>query len=184
MISVLQLKPSDSVNAMLERGFPVSFELGITAIIIAVISGLALGIMLSGAAAFSIMRMSLAVLGISIPNFIMATLLIQQFAVHLKWFPAATWTSPVHMVLPTVALAVGPIYREADKIKHGRSADSGLHPHGKSKGAFSRQNCDQTRIKNALMPVVTVLGTLAASILTGSFVIEKILPYREWANIS
>ncbi len=144
-------KPSDSVNAMLERGFPVSFELGITAIIIAVISGLALGIMaaLRRGGFLDYAAMSLAVLGISIPNFIMATLLIQQFAVHLKWFPAATWTSPVHMVRADCCACRRSHghYREADKIKHVRSADSGLHPHGKSKGAFSRQNCDQTRIK-------------------------------------
>ncbi|MCY8278854.1 dipeptide ABC transporter permease DppB, partial [Bacillus inaquosorum] len=104
-------KPSDSVNDMLERGFPVSFELGMTAIVIAVISGLVLGVIaaLRRNGFLDYAAMSLAVLGISIPNFILATLLIQQFAVNLKLFPAATWTSPIHMVLPTAALAVGPM---------------------------------------------------------------------------
>lgn len=86
---------------MLERGFPVSFELGMTAIVIAVISGLVLGVIaaLRRNGFLDYAAMSLAVLGISIPNFILATLLIQQFAVNLKLFPAATWTSPIHMVL-------------------------------------------------------------------------------------
>ncbi|AVM09001.1 ABC transporter permease [Bacillus velezensis] len=171
-------KPSDSVNAMLERGFPVSFELGITAIIIAVISGLALGIMaaLRRGGFLDYAAMSLAVLGISIPNFIMATLLIQQFAVHLKWFPAATWTSPVHMVLPTVALAVGPMAIIA-RLTRSSMAEVLTQDYirtAKAKGLSPVKIVIKHALKNALMPVVTVLGTLAASILTGSFVIEKI----------
>ncbi len=171
-------KPSDSVNAMLERGFPVSFELGITAIIIAVISGLALGIMaaLRRGGFLDYAAMSLAVLGISIPNFIMATLLIQQFAVHLKWFPAATWTSPVHMVLPTVALAVGPMAIIARLTRSSMSEvlTQDYIRTAKAKGLSPVKIVIKHALKNALMPVVTVLGTLAASILTGSFVIEKI----------
>ena len=171
-------KPSDSVNAMLERGFPVSFELGITAIIIAVISGLALGITaaLRRGGFLDYAAMSLAVLGISIPNFIMATLLIQQFAVHLKWFPAATWTSPVHMVLPTVALAVGPMAIIA-RLTRSSMAEVLTQDYirtAKAKGLSPVKIVIKHALKNALMPVVTVLGTLAASILTGSFVIEKI----------
>ncbi|MFK8881785.1 ABC transporter permease [Bacillus velezensis] len=171
-------KPSDSVNAMLERGFPVSFELGITAILIAVISGLALGIMaaLRRGGFLDYAAMSLAVLGISIPNFIMATLLIQQFAVHLKWFPAATWTSPVHMVLPTVALVVGPMAIIA-RLTRSSMAEVLTQDYirtAKAKGLSPVKIVIKHALKNALMPVVTVLGTLAASILTGSFVIEKI----------
>ncbi|WP_415272677.1 ABC transporter permease [Bacillus siamensis] len=171
-------KPSDSVNAMLERGFPVSFELGITAIIVAVISGLALGITaaLRRGGFLDYAAMSLAVLGISIPNFIMATLLIQQFAVHLKWFPAATWTSPIHMVLPTVALAVGPMAIIA-RLTRSSMAEVLTQDYirtAKAKGLSLVKIIIKHALKNALMPVVTVLGTLAASILTGSFVIEKI----------
>ncbi|OCB99634.1 Oligopeptide transport system permease protein OppB [Bacillus amyloliquefaciens] len=171
-------KSSDSVNAMLERGFPVSFELGITAIIIAVISGLALGITaaLRRGGFLDYAAMSLAVLGISIPNFIMATLLIQQFAVHLKWFPAATWASPVHMVLPTAALAVGPMAIIA-RLTRSSMAEVLTQDYirtAKAKGLSPVKIIIKHALKNALMPVVTVLGTLAASILTGSFVIEKI----------
>ncbi|MDJ1631865.1 ABC transporter permease [Bacillus velezensis] len=172
-------KPSDSVNAMLERGFPVSFELGITAIIIAVISGLALGIMaaLRRGGFLDYAAMSLAVLGISIPNFIMATLADSAICGSSEMVsPAATWTSPVHMVLPTVALAVGPMAIIA-RLTRSSMAEVLTQDYirtAKAKGLSPVKIVIKHALKNALMPVVTVLGTLAASILTGSFVIEKI----------
>lgn len=171
-------KPSDSVNDMLERGFPVSFELGMTAIVIAVISGLVLGVIaaLRRNGFLDYAAMSLAVLGISIPNFILATLLIQQFAVNLKLFPAATWTSPIHMVLPTVALAVGPmaIIARLTRSSMVEVLTQDYIRTAKAKGLSPFTIIVKHALRNALMPVVTVLGTLVASILTGSFVIEKI----------
>ncbi|PJY98980.1 MULTISPECIES: dipeptide ABC transporter permease DppB [Bacillus] len=171
-------KPSDSVNDMLERGFPVSFELGMTAIVIAVISGLVLGVIaaLRRNGFLDYAAMSLAVLGISIPNFILATLLIQQFAVNLKLFPAATWTSPIHMVLPTAALAVGPmaIIARLTRSSMVEVLTQDYIRTAKAKGLSPFKIVIKHALRNALMPVITVLGTLVASILTGSFVIEKI----------
>lgn len=171
-------KPSDSVNDMLERGFPVSFELGMTAIVIAVISGLVLGIVaaLRRNGFLDYAAMSLAVLGISIPNFILATLLIQQFAVNLKLFPAATWTSPIHMVLPTAALAVGPmaIIARLTRSSMVEVLTQDYIRTAKAKGLSPFKIIVKHALRNALMPVITVLGTLVASILTGSFVIEEI----------
>lgn len=171
-------KPSDSVNDMLERGFPVSFELGMTAIVIAVISGLVLGVIaaLRRNGFLDYAAMSLAVLGISIPNFILVTLLIQQFAVNLKLFPAATWTSPIHMVLPTAALAVGPmaIIARLTRSSMVEVLTQDYIRTAKAKGLSPFKIIVKHALRNALMPVITVLGTLVASILTGSFVIEKI----------
>ncbi|MGO5675276.1 dipeptide ABC transporter permease DppB [Bacillus subtilis] len=171
-------KPSDSVNDMLERGFPVSFELGMTAIVIAVISGLVLGVIaaLRRNGFLDYAAMSLAVLGISIPNFILATLLIQQFAVNLKLFPAATWTSPIHMVLPTAALAVGPmaIIARLTRSSMVEVLTQDYIRTAKAKGLSPFKIIVKHALRNALMPVITVLGTLVASILTGSFVIENI----------
>ncbi|MCY8464836.1 ABC transporter permease [Bacillus atrophaeus] len=171
-------KPSESVNDMLERGFPVSFELGMTAIVIAVISGLVLGVTaaLRHNGFLDYAAMSIAVLGISIPNFIMATVLIQQLAVNLKLFPAATWTSPMHMVLPTVALAVGPmaIIARLTRSSMVEVLTQDYIRTAKAKGLSPLKIIIKHALRNALMPVITVLGTLVASILTGSFVIEKI----------
>ena len=171
-------QPNSTVNDLLERGFPISLELGLVAITVAVISGILLGIFaaLRHNGIIDYIAMTIAVLGISIPNFILATQLIETFAVSWKILPAATWSSPMHMILPTIALATGPMAIIArltrssmlevltqDYIKMARA--KGLSPY---KIVFKHA------LKNALMPVVTILGTLLAGILTGTFVLEKI----------
>ncbi|MDY0404575.1 ABC transporter permease [Virgibacillus sp. 179-BFC.A HS] len=171
-------QPDRTVNDLLGNGFPISFELGMWTIIVAVISGIILGIIaaLRHNGIVDYLAMTIAVLGISIPNFVLATLLIQQLAVNHPIFPPATWSSPMHMVLPIIALATGPMAIIArltrstmlevltqDYIKMARA--KGLNPW---KIIFKHA------LKNALMPVVTIMGTLLAGILTGTFVIEKI----------
>lgn len=171
-------QPDQTVNDLLGRGFPVSLELGLVTIIVAVLSGIILGILaaLKHNKMIDYLAMSFAVLGISIPNFVLATLLIQELAVNLKLLPPATWSSPAHMVLPVIALATGPMAIIArltrstmlevltqDYIKMARA--KGLSPW---KIVFKHA------LRNALMPVVTIMGTLLAGILTGTFVIEKI----------
>lgn len=169
---------NQSVNDLLARGFPISFELGMITIIVALISGVILGILaaLRHNGVIDYMAMGFAVLGISIPNFILATLLIQQLAVNWEFFPVARWSSTKHMVLPVLALATGPMAIIArltrstmlevltqDYIKMARA--KGLSPW---KVIFKHA------LRNALMPVVTIMGTLLAGILTGTFVIEQI----------
>ncbi|WP_067728549.1 ABC transporter permease [Oceanobacillus damuensis] len=171
-------QPNQTVNDLLGRGFPISLELGIVTIVVAVISGIILGIIaaLRHNGFIDYMAMGFAVLGISIPNFILATLLIQQLAVNLDILPPATWSSPAHMIMPVLALATGPMAIIArltrstmlevltqDYIKMARA--KGLSPW---KIVFKHA------LRNALMPVVTIMGTLLASILTGTFVIEQI----------
>ncbi|WP_026771876.1 MULTISPECIES: ABC transporter permease [Sediminibacillus] len=171
-------QPTSTVNDLLGRGFPISLELGLVSVIVAIISGILLGIIaaLRHNGIIDYAAMAIAVLGISIPNFILATQLIQSFAVTWKILPAATWSSPKHMILPVIALATGPMAIIArltrssmlevltqDYIKMARA--KGLSPY---KIVFKHA------LKNALMPVVTILGTLLAGILTGTFVLEKI----------
>lgn len=104
-------KSSQTVNDMLGRGFPVSFELGFYTLLLAIFSGILLGVLaaLRHNGIIDYIAMSIAVLGISIPNFVMATFLIEQLAVNFPLFPVATWSSPKHMVLPILALASGPM---------------------------------------------------------------------------
>ena len=171
-------KPAQSVNAMLGRGFPVSFELGMVTLIVAVISGITLGVIaaLRHNGFIDYLAMTVAVLGISIPNFVMATMLIQQLAVNLPIFPVATWSSPMHMVLPTLALATGPmaIIARLTRSSMLEVLTQDYIRTAKAKGLKPVTIVFRHALRNALLPVVTVLGTLAASILTGTFVIEKI----------
>ncbi|MEI2663135.1 MULTISPECIES: ABC transporter permease [Bacillaceae] len=171
-------QPSQTVNDLLGRGFPISFELGMTTLIIAVLSGIILGVLaaLKHNGIIDYMAMTFAVLGISIPNFVMATLLIQQVAVTWGILPVATWTSWRHMILPTLALATGPmaIIARLTRSSMLEVLTQDYIRTARAKGLSPFKIVVKHALRNALLPVVTVLGTLAAGILTGTFVIEQI----------
>lgn len=171
-------KSSQTVNEMLGRGFPVSFELGMVTLMVAIFSGILLGIIaaLRHNGIIDYLAMTIAVVGISVPNFVMATLLIQQLAVTWQVLPVATWTSPKHMVLPTLALATGPmaIIARLTRASMLEVLTQDYIRTAKAKGLSPVKIVFKHALKNALLPVVTILGSLAASILTGTFVIEKI----------
>ncbi|NLY64385.1 MAG: ABC transporter permease [Alcaligenaceae bacterium] len=170
--------PDTTVNELIGRGFPVSFELGIWAIGIALLSGLVLGTLAAiyHNGLIDHLAMTLAVLGISIPNFVLATLLIQELSVNLGWFPAATWRTPLHMVLPIAALATTPmaIIARLTRSTMLETLTQDYIKMARAKGLSPFRVIVRHALRNAMMPVVTLLGTLMASILTGTFVIEKI----------
>ena len=171
-------KPTETVNELLERGFPISFELGIITIVVALISGITLGTIaaLRHNGVIDYLAMTIAVIGISVPNFILATLFIQVFAVYWGWFPAATWQSVSHMVLPTLALATGPmaIIARLTRASMIEVLTQDYIKMARAKGLKPWRVVVRHALRNALMPVVTILGTMLAGILTGTFVIEQI----------
>jgi len=169
---------NQSVNDLLTRGFPISFELGMITIIVALISGVILGVLaaLRHNGMIDYFAMGFAVLGISIPNFILATLLIQQLAVNLEILPVARWSSPKHMILPVIALATGPmaIIARLTRSTMLEVLTQDYIKMAKAKGLSPWKVIVKHALRNALMPVVTIMGTLLAGILTGTFVIEEI----------
>lgn len=171
-------KSSQTVNEMLGRGFPISFELGIVTLVVAILSGITLGVIaaLRHNGFIDYLAMTIAVLGISVPNFVLATMLIQQLAVNFPIFPVATWSSTMHMVLPTLALATGPmaIIARLTRSSMLEVLTQDYIRTAKAKGLSPVKIIFKHALRNALLPVVTILGSLAASILTGTFVIEKI----------
>ncbi|PAF23472.1 peptide ABC transporter permease [Terribacillus saccharophilus] len=171
-------QPTETVNDLLGRGFPISAELGMWTITIALISGITLGVLaaLKHNGIIDYIAMTLAVLGISIPNFILATLLIQQLAVNLQLLPAATWSSPMHMIMPIIALATGPtaIIARLTRSSMLEVLTQDYIKTARAKGLLPAKIVIKHALRNALMPVVTILGTLVAAILTGTFVIERI----------
>lgn len=171
-------QPDRTVNDLLSRGFPISAELGIITIIVALFSGVTLGILaaLRHNGIVDYMAMGFAVLGISIPNFILATLLIQKLAVDWEIFPVATWSSWQHMVLPVFALATGPmaIIARLTRSTMIEVLTQDYIKMAKAKGLSPWKITIKHALRNAMMPVVTLLGTLIAGILTGTFVIEQI----------
>ncbi|MFD1172476.1 ABC transporter permease [Oceanobacillus picturae] len=171
-------QPNQTVNELLGRGFPISFELGIITIVVALLSGIILGILaaLRHNGIIDYLAISLAVLGISIPNFVLATLLIQKMAVDWNILPPATWSSPAHMILPVIALATGPmaIIARLTRSTMLEVLTQDYIKMARAKGLSPWKIVLKHALRNALMPVVTIMGTLLAGILTGTFVIEKI----------
>src|SRR5699024_914943 len=144
-------------------------------IIVAVVSGIILGIIaaLRHNGIVDYAAMSFAVLGISIPNFVLATLLIQQLAVNLNLLPIATWSSPSHMVLHVIALATGAmaIIARLTRTTMLEVLTQDYIKMARAKGLSPWKIVFKHALKNALMPVVTIMRTLLAGILTGTFVI-------------
>ena len=171
-------QPNRTVNDLLGQGFPISAELGFVTVIVALISGITLGVLaaLRHNGIIDYMAMTFAVIGISIPNFILATLLIQQLAVNWNIFPVATWKSPKHMVLPVMALATGPtaIIARLTRSTMLEVLTQDYIKMARAKGLTPWKIIVKHALRNALMPVVTILGTLLVGIMTGSFVIEQI----------
>lgn len=168
----------DSVNSMIERGFPVSLKLGLVAIAFAVVSGIAIGTVaaLKQNSIIDYAAMILAVIGIAVPNFVFATLLIKYFAVEWKLLPVATWGTWKHMVLPVAALSAGPIAIIA-RLTRSNMIEVLTEDYietAESKGIPPWRIILKHALRNAVLPVVTLLGALVANVLTGSFVIEKI----------
>ncbi|TQR17274.1 ABC transporter permease [Psychrobacillus soli] len=171
-------KPNESVNELLARGFPISFELGMVTILVALLSGTILGTLaaLRHNGIIDYLAMTFAVVGISVPNFVLATLLIQQVAVTWELLPAATWSSPLHMILPILALATGPtaIIARLTRSSMLEVLTQDYIKMANAKGLSPIRIVIRHALRNALMPVVTIMGTMLAGILTGTFVIEKI----------
>ncbi|WP_127508149.1 ABC transporter permease [Paenibacillus humicus] len=179
----LDLGPSighfpDSVNSMISRGFPVSFQLGMIAILFAIVAGIALGTVaaLYKNRLIDQAAMVLAVLGIAVPNFVVATLLIKYVAVEWHLLPVAMWGTWRHTVLPGLALATGPIAIIARMTRANmvEVLTSDYIETARAKGLHPFVIVTKHALRNAVLPVVTLLGALIANVLTGSFVIEKI----------
>jgi len=167
-----------SVNSIIKRGFPYSFILGMEAIFLALSVGVLLGVV---AALYhnkfgDYAAMVFAVLGISVPSFILATILQYIFALKLQMFPIAKFDSFAHSVLPAIALATTPLAFIARLMRSSMLdvLNSDYIKTAKSKGLNSRITIYRHGIRNAILPVVSYLGPLVVAILTGSFIIEKI----------
>lgn len=169
---------NQTVNELIATGFPVSAILGLQALAIAIFFGILLGIIaaFNHNKSFDYMAMIIAILGLSVPSFIFATILINFFAIKLQWFPVATWGTWQHSILPSIALAVAPMAYIArltrSSILEVLSMD--YIQTALAKGVTGYRFIIVHVLRNALIPVVTILGPITATILTGSFVIEQI----------
>lgn len=167
-----------SVNDIIRDGFPVSATLGAWAILFALVVGVPAGIIsaLNQNKWQDNVVMAIAIIGVSVPNFVIATLLMYVFAVKLRWLPVAMWGTPKHVILPMIALAGFPAAFFA-RLMRSSTLDVLSQDYirtARAKGLSWYAVVVKHVVKNAILPVVTYLGPLIAGILTGSFVVENI----------
>ena len=168
----------ETVNDMIRRGFPVSAYIGGQALIIALAFGPALG---SFAALNQnkwpdYLSMVIAIIGISVPSFIMGTVFIQFIAKKISWLPIGGWGTWQHTILPSLALSLMPLAHIARLMRSSMLEVLGQDyiKTAKSKGITRSAVILKHAVRNAILPIVSVLGTLISNLLVGSFVIEKI----------
>ncbi|WP_348672155.1 oligopeptide ABC transporter permease OppB [uncultured Abyssibacter sp.] len=169
-----------TVNELIAQGFPVSLKLGISAMIVAVLFGSMFG-MIAAMRQNTVSDygvMTVAMTGISIPNFVVAPLLILGFAVGLGWLPAGGWNGGAwqNIVLPVVALALPQVAYVA-RIMRGSMIEvlrSNYLRTARAKGLPVRQVILRHALKPAFLPVLSYLGPATAGIITGSVVMEQI----------
>jgi oligopeptide transport system permease protein len=169
-----------TVTELILQGFPVSLTLGAAAIVVALLVGVSAG---SIAALRQNSRVDHAVMavsmtGISIPNFVMAPLLVLVFAVYLRWLPAGGLGdgSVANLVLPVTALAL-PQIAYLSRLTRGSMVEvlrSNFVRTARAQGLKTWQIIVRHALKPALLPVVSYLGPATAHIITGSVVIEQI----------
>jgi oligopeptide transport system permease protein len=167
-----------TVNDIVSDGFLTTLQLGLMAFLLSVVVGIPLGIFaaLGHNRGPDYAATSISIIGIATPSFVLSILLIVFFAVQLGWFPTGGWKGPQYWVLPTIALAGFPIaiiarYTRASMLEVTRK-DYIRTAH--SKGLSGQSVVSRHMIRNALIPVVTILGPTLAFLVTGSFIIERI----------
>ncbi len=173
--SIVRLRP---VSEIIGQGFPVTAQLGLQALVLALAMAIPLGVVsaLRQNTIVDYGSLFFATIGTTIPSFVIAIFFIYIFGVWLRILPFVGWGTPQHMVMPTVILSLGAaafltrITRasmlEAVRQDYVRTA--------RSKGLREQVVIVGHVLKNALIPVATVVGPAAAALITGSFIIETL----------
>ena len=169
--------PGRSVSETIATTSPVSAKIGGIALVIGVTIGVLLGIV----AALNKNRwpdyivMIIAILGVTVPVFVLAALLQYLFAAKLGWLPTSGWGEPKHMVMPIVVLALGPIATYARYFKSSMletlSQDYVLT--ARSKGLSNSAVIRRHVLRNSALPSITLLAGRIVGIFTGSFLVER-----------
>lgn len=158
--------------------FPVSMQLGLWALLVALVLGLSAGIA-SSFWAHSIwdrLSMFLATAGISTPSFVLGALLIFIFSYHYKLLPPALWEDARNVILPAITLGLAPAAYIA-RLSRSSILETNRHDYvrtARAKGLSEGAILFRHILKNAMTPVVTIMGPLTATLVTGSFVVEFI----------
>lgn len=167
-----------TVNEIITEKFAVSAKLGAVAVLFSVIVGVPLGTLAAfrrGRAADKII-MFICTLGIALPGFVVATLLLYTFGMNLQLLPTIGLKSPIHYIMPVLALSLSPVSYITRLMRSNMLdvIDQDYIKTAKAKGLPMRFVLFKHALRNSIIPVITYLGPLTASVITGGFVVEKI----------
>ncbi len=166
------------VTSIISETIFSSIQLGIYALIIAYVLGLPMGVLAGWRRGtwVDFSSMFLAISGVSLPSFLMAPIFILVFALWLGWLEPAMWDGPRSYILPMVVLGIRPaaVIARLTRASVLEVVHSDYIRTARAKGLDARTVLFKHVLRNSLIPVLTLSGPLAASVLTGSFVIEQI----------
>ena len=167
-----------SVNQFIAEGFPISARLGFQALLLAIPTGILLGTWaaLRRGQWQDTTAMVISTIGVSVPNFVLSSLLQFIFSIKLHLLPVARWGDFEHTILPTLALAALPTAFIA-RLTRSNMVEVLQQDYirtAQAKGLPLFRIAIRHGLRNALLPVITYLGPVTSHILTGSFMIEKI----------
>ncbi len=173
-------RAGQDVTTILMRFFPVSLQLGTLAMLIALLAGVSLGVLSAYHHNTLLDRVAtfVAIVGVSTPNYVVATILIIVFSIYLGWLPTGGWDGilSIKAIIPALALALFPTALLARYVRSSMlevwRAD--YIRTARAKGVRETLILLRHGLRNALIPAVTVAGIAFAEVVTGSFFVESI----------
>lgn len=170
--------PGVTVNSIIKEKAPVSGIIGGEALLFGVVIGIVLGIIAAFKKGTGIdyVVMFIAIIGVTLPSFVVATLLQYFFTVKLRLFPTTGWGEMKHTVLPAIALGFGQIAIYARFMRNSciEVINQDYILTADAKGTSNIKLVTKHILRNAIMPIVTMFGPAIASVFTGTFIIENI----------
>ncbi len=167
-----------TVNDFIETGFPVSAKIGLITVVFVLLAAIPMGIFaaVKNGKWQDMLIMAVATIGVTIPSFVIASLLIYFFSHQLGWTPAYWDWSAAGYILPVVALGGYSVSYLARLMRSSLLEVMGQDyiRTARAKGLSEFKVITRHALRNALLPIITVLGPTVAGLLTGSFVIETI----------
>lgn len=166
------------VADVLRECLPYSLILGILSLAFAVIIGIPLGCFaaMKCGTFWDTSSMFLAVAGVSLPSYLVASILIITFSLKLQWLPPGLWEGPESLVLPVITLGSRPMAIIARLTRSSliEALNQDYIRTAVGKGLSDTSVVFKHALKNSVIPVITVIGPLAASLVTGSFLVEEV----------
>ena len=186
----ISYKKNVSVNTLIARGFPYTLSIGLLSIAVSAFIGILMGIWMATSKRLAVKNtlLGIATLGVSIPGFVTAILLMMIFGVWWPVLPIVGLGSPANYILPVAAQSFGQIASIArlTKSTYSEAIQMDYVTMARAKGLSNLYIPARHVLKNALIPVVTYFGPAIAFLITGSFVVESIFSIpgigREFTN--